>query len=368
MKKLYILAASALMLALVLSFSSCSCSTDVEPGSISSSNQTQQNGDKSDSISVDGRFIFTLSADKSYYTVAGLKDVSTVLTIPSEYEGKPVRAIADRAFEKYTKLEKVTIPNSITSIGDFAFSGCSSVRDFNIPKSVTEIGEGAFSSCDKLEYIDVDSGNTAYKSEKGSLCTRDGKVFLQYSIGRPNSETVLIPSTVRSIASYAFEGCQQIKEINIPLGVTAIGTNAFYNCDKLERVTISKSVSGIGQRSFANCNSLVEITVEDGNNIYKSIDGNLYAASREVLVQYAIGKTDKIFSVPASVTDIHSYAFAGSKNLQFVQITKRVTSVGDSAFAECENLVIRCATATQPDSWDENWNPNNLPVEWKSNN
>ena len=364
MKKLYILLISVLMLALVLSFSACSCSTDAEPGSGSSSNQPQQNNDVGNSISADGRLSFTISADKSYYTVAGLKDVSSLLTIPSEHNGKPVKAIGERAFENFTKLEKVTIPDSITTIDEYAFAGCTSIKFITIPKSVTEIGEGVFRSCQKLEYIEVDSANPSYKSEKGNLCSKDGKTFIQYSIGRPNSEKPIIPSTVRSISSYAFENCQVMKEIEIPEGVETIGGNAFYNCDKLEKVSIPKSVRGIGKRAFSNCNSLAQITVEDTNNVYKSIDGSLYGASKEVLVQYAIGKEDKSFVVPSSVNYIHSYAFEGCTNLEDILISKTVTKIGDNAFAGYTALTIRCGASSKPRDWDDSWNPDNCTVVW----
>ncbi|ABR54133.1 hypothetical protein Mevan_0223 [Methanococcus vannielii SB] len=47
-----------------------------------------------------------------------LKDIS----IPNEYNGKPVINIGDDAF-KNNKLTSVVIPNSVTSIGRYAFSG-----------------------------------------------------------------------------------------------------------------------------------------------------------------------------------------------------------------------------------------------------
>ena len=44
-------------------------------------------------------------------------------------------------------VEKVTIPNSVTSIGDWAFYDCTSLTSVTIPNSVTAIGVGVFLEC-----------------------------------------------------------------------------------------------------------------------------------------------------------------------------------------------------------------------------
>ena len=71
---------------------------------------------------------------------------SGVLVIPSSYNGYPVTAIGDYAFQNCVSLTGVTIPDSVTSIGRGAFSGCSAMASVTIPDSVTSIGAvGAFS-------------------------------------------------------------------------------------------------------------------------------------------------------------------------------------------------------------------------------
>lgn len=50
-----------------------------------------------------------------------------VIVIPNEYQGKPVKYIADYAFQDFISLINITIPSSETSIGKYSFSGCSSL-------------------------------------------------------------------------------------------------------------------------------------------------------------------------------------------------------------------------------------------------
>ncbi len=42
--------------------------------------------------------------------------------------------------------------------------------------------------------------------------------------------TVSIPSSVTSIANYAFAGCSGLTSVSIPSSVTSIGDWAFYGC------------------------------------------------------------------------------------------------------------------------------------------
>ncbi len=72
---------------------------------------------------------FTLSADKTYYTLTGIGDCQdTDIVIPDEYEDLPVRSIGKYAFYDCNSLTSITIPDGVTSIGDWAFSGCNSLK------------------------------------------------------------------------------------------------------------------------------------------------------------------------------------------------------------------------------------------------
>lgn len=89
---------------------------------------------------------FTYEAVGSGVTVTGWTGTAKVLTIPSAIDGKPVVAIADGAFRD-CELERVTVPDGVTSIGWFAFSGCYRLTSVTLPASVSSIGYGAFERC-----------------------------------------------------------------------------------------------------------------------------------------------------------------------------------------------------------------------------
>jgi uncharacterized repeat protein (TIGR02543 family) len=86
-------------------------------------------------------------------------------------------------FEKCIKLEKITLPEGITSIGAYAFGGCSSLKEITIPDNVTSIGASAFN------YTGITTGSaiTMYKN----LSDGSSSKIKNISICGSNSEITL---------------------------------------------------------------------------------------------------------------------------------------------------------------------------------
>ena len=89
---------------------------------------------------------YTLSSDKTYYSVTGYEGTDTDVVIPAEYEGLPVKEIGYSAFQSKA-ITGVEIPEGITTIGNSAFRFCTSLQNLVIPDSVTQVSNYAFSNC-----------------------------------------------------------------------------------------------------------------------------------------------------------------------------------------------------------------------------
>ncbi len=150
------------------------------------------------------RLEFTLSSDGSYYILSGIGNhVAAKLTVPSEYEGKPVKEIAAGAFEDNTQITAVSIPASITEIGNKAFAGCSRI------KSITaDVNNSAYYAVDNC--LIEKSSKTLIKAGKGAVIPTDGSVTV--------------------IAAGAFDGMGALGTVTLSAEIANIKTNAFANC------------------------------------------------------------------------------------------------------------------------------------------
>ena len=126
--------------------------------------------------------------------------------------------------------------------------------------------------------------------------------------------------------------------------MTSIGEGAFEGCRSLTSITIPNSVTSIGESSFEGCDNLESINVDTENAYYTSVDGVLYNKDVSILLVCPGGKTS--VTIPNSVTSIGVSAFYDCDKLAAVTIPNSVTSIGVSAFYDCDKL----AAITIPNS------------------
>lgn len=286
-----------------------------------------------------------------------------------------VGSIGDKAFSGCLMLSSVNIPNGVSTIGDFAFSICGSIENINIPASVTSIGYGAFAGCSSVSDYTVDTQNQKYSSKDGVLFNKDQSVLIQYPSAKDTAYT--IPNTVTEIGSHAFcNSC--LTSITIPSSVKTIGDCAFDFSFLLTDVTIPKTVESIGASPFADCAAISSISIDPANPNYTVSDGVLYNKDKSTLIEYPSGKKGA-YTIPASVTEIGSYAFTdcfdlinldlpsnvqkidigafmGCSDLYGITIPQSVTDIEDYAFEDCLHLIVYGSKNTVAQTYANNNN------------
>ena len=183
-----------------------------------------------------------------------------------------VTYIGNSAFNGCSGLTSIVIPNSITSIDFDTFRGCSGLTSISIPNSVTHIDCYAFFNCDGLANITVESGNTTYDSRNNcnAIIETSSNTLV---IGCKNT---IIPNSVTTIGSSAFDSCKGLSGIDIPESVTTIDTHAFSYCIGLTNVKIGPSVSEINYGAFQGCSSLktfISLAIDPPSLGYSVFDG-----------------------------------------------------------------------------------------------
>lgn len=150
-----------------------------------------------DGVPVSENLGMTLYKDGKSYVVSGIGACrDEIISIPSEYLGKPVTSIANRAFKGNNKIRGVVIPNTVTFLGEKAFYECSELEGVSLPDSIKFIGHGAFGGCTSISEIEI-------------------------------------PETVDKIGVWAFKDCKSLETVFISANVGFVGAGAFEGCSSL---------------------------------------------------------------------------------------------------------------------------------------
>ena len=224
--------------------------------------------------------------------------VSYDIEIPEMLGGFTVTGLGRRSFstnDHYSplyplksKIQSVTIPQSVTSIGDSAFAGCHNLNSLTINDAATSIESWAFAEC-------------------------------------PLNTTLSLGKNIKTIGDYAFYDCRDLTSVTIPQSVTSIGAHAFDNCRILDSLTINGAIESMGKQAFESCISLKTLSL--GENI-KTI-GNF--AFRNCLSLTNV-------TIPEKVTTIGPGTFSYCKHLEYIMLPAGLTSFKDDLTgcpAEC---------------------------------
>ena len=188
--------------------------------------------------------------------------------------------------------------------------------DFTVPSNV--INEGKV-------YRVTGIGDNAFKP-------RDHKSYAYYL------RSIVIPASVRSIGTSAFEGSPHLVSVELGKGVERIGNRAFAQCIQLPAISLPSQVAKLGLAALSGCKRLTKIEADSRNSHFASIDGVLYSANRDTLLVYPVGKCTPSLSIGQGVKAIGKFAFYGIDTLRRVEIPASVTCIDSSAFEMCKQL------------------------------
>ncbi|AIV03751.1 BspA-like protein [Candidatus Malacoplasma girerdii] len=235
-----------------------------------------------------------------------------------------LNSIGDSAFSRCSALTSINIPSGVTSIGEATFVSCGSLKNINISSSVTNIGNSAFDSCSSLTSVNF--------AEDSQLTDIDNFAFS----GCSSLKNITIPNSVTSVGIQVFSGCSSLSSVDIPSTITSIGDNAFYGCP-LTNIEFTGNQTYDWVPTAEGGNTVGGYIIQKGNDL----------SINKVVGCLAYGKIDiKPTSIPNN--NISNWAFGGCAGITLVIVPSNVTSIGESAFEDCDKLTDVYL------NWDEN--------------
>lgn len=217
--------------------------------------------DESDFIAMQGSLPATLKkitvtgAINNQIPTAAFKYCSNISDIVL---GEGIIRIEDQAFAK-SGLVSLTIGQNILLIGMNVFDNCDRllhIRDLSgiIYNTPVETRYTSYGINEDVEVVDGNGNFSTQITENGGVSTvikADGKKYLlsysgasdtldlsssgiygieQGAFVNSNLKWVILPSSLKEIASKAFVDCNILVYVYVPSGVDTVGTNAFYHC------------------------------------------------------------------------------------------------------------------------------------------
>ncbi len=156
-----------------------------------------------------------------------------------------IMSLGYACFESCTILESVILPKSITELGASCFAYCGSLATFSFPESINTIGPYCFQGCRKLNFVNLPNSITSL----GRACF----------YGCESLTSITLPNSITSLAGQCFQGCVALESMVLPSSINSLGEECFRNCRSLTSIMLSDKISEIGYSCFFSCASLCQV-------------------------------------------------------------------------------------------------------------
>lgn len=212
------------------------------------------------------------------YEISAIKKVLTKeqkITVNGAY-----KIIDDMCFSNCSNLETIVFEEGVECIKERVLYGCLTLKTVIFPTTLNYIGGSAFENCNELDnvafgnpetwispnafertkwferftedFIVINGQLLKYNGKEKNLKIPEGVAHISHQVFCDNEdiETIICPSTLRGIWTYAFSNCVNLKKIVLNNGLKHICIAAFENCTNLKEVVLPKSLEELGAMAF----------------------------------------------------------------------------------------------------------------------
>lgn len=268
-----------------------------------------------------------------------------------------IEALEEQGFEVwddgtlwgYTGTKKeIVIPEGVRCICDI---NNSEVTKVTLSSSVTTIGSYAFCGCENLKTIVINDGLKSIEDGAFENCGELKNIELNEGLER--------------LGAYAFYECTALEEIVLPNSLRRIEWETFYGCTSLRKVDMGQGVEFIDEEAFYEDQALKEVKFSDSlleiaTWSFRStgLENVEFPDSLEIIGNGAFGDCKELTSVKIGkkLREIGQYAFSNDAKLESVDLqSESLQKIGADAFGDCvalkEVVLANCDTIGEGAFW-----------------
>ncbi len=140
--------------------------------------------------------------------------------------------------------------------GTYLFAGAQELRTVSFPTYIDYLGTTSadnymFYNCQALK-------NVLFPDD--CVINTVGNRFMAYC----PIASVKLPDTLKTLGTYAFQGCEGLKHFTVPASVTVVPEGCFNRCTSLEGVDFPEGLTSMGAYVFSYCSALKSMVIPEG--------------------------------------------------------------------------------------------------------
>ncbi|MEE3428071.1 MAG: leucine-rich repeat domain-containing protein [Ruminococcus sp.] len=150
-------------------------------------------------------------AGNGTYCVCGYNGDEENVIIPESYGSGKITVIGDKLFSGHKEIVSIIIPDTVTDMGEFLFDGCDNLRSIKLPENL--------------------------------------ECLWGYTFVRSGIEEITLPDKLITIPPFAFKDCKNLRKVVCGKSLKKIYSWAFGGCDNLKEVVYGDNVE-VSEKAF----------------------------------------------------------------------------------------------------------------------
>ena len=192
-----------------------------------------------------------------------------------------VERIEDEAFS-CCAVEKIYIPDSVTSVGANLFENATSLKSVRLPSGLKKLSPYMFAGCSSLEQIEMPFEIESFEEGLFAGCS--------------SLKEIPFRAGIKELPNYVFSGCSQLRSLILPDTIEKICEGAVSDCENLTTLVLPASLKEIEEGAFEGCFNLCHIRLNGENGYFRVDDAesSLYKKNpdgTETLILHLEGNT-----------------------------------------------------------------------------